>query len=93
MVTAMPTFELVPKTECATCRTRDLSNRERQVLALLASGYRAIDVADELGVTYQTAKNHITHVYDKLGVQSRVSAVLVGIDAGLIRREGGGAHG
>ncbi len=53
-----------------------LSRRELQVLQLLASGLGTRQIADDLGVSPITARNHITHVVSKLGVRNRLEAVL-----------------
>ena len=48
-----------------------LSAREEEVLFLLAKGRTISFVADELGVSFNTAKSHIRHVYVKIGVHTR----------------------
>jgi PAS domain S-box-containing protein len=53
-----------------------LSKREMQVLQLLASGMGTREIADNLGISPITARNHITHVVSKLGANSRLQAVL-----------------
>ncbi len=53
-----------------------LSRRELQVLQLLASGLGTRQIADDLGVSPITARNHITHVVSKLGARNRLEAVL-----------------
>ncbi len=53
-----------------------LSKRELQVLQLLASGLGTRQIADNLGVSPITARNHITHVVSKLGARNRLEAVL-----------------
>ena len=53
-----------------------LSRRELQVLQLLASGLGTHQIADNLGVSPITARNHITHVVSKLGARNRLQAVL-----------------
>ena len=54
---------------------RKLSLRERQVLDLLAKGFRFKKIAWELNISYATACTHIRHIYRKLGVNSRTDAV------------------
>ena len=57
---------------CATlARTCLLTPSERDVLELLAHGRSARYVADELGVSFNTVRTHIRHVYEKLGIHSR----------------------
>ncbi len=53
-----------------------LSKRELQVLRLLACGMGTRQIADNLGVSPVTARNHITHVVSKLGAANRLQAVL-----------------
>lgn len=49
-----------------------LSDRERQVVAELAAGNRLAAIAKRLGVSNHTARNHLKHVFRKLGVHSQV---------------------
>ncbi len=53
-----------------------LSRREMQVIQLMAVGLTTKDIADHLGVSPITARNHITHVITKLGAGNRLQAVL-----------------
>ena len=52
-----------------------LSEREQQVLALLAEGLLYKEIGDRLGITTGTIKQHIHRMYDKLHVQNRTEAV------------------
>jgi LuxR family maltose regulon positive regulatory protein len=52
-----------------------LSDREREVLRLLATHLSAPQIADELVVSRHTVRTHVKHIYDKLGVHSRAEAV------------------
>ena len=52
-----------------------LSAREREVLALLATGQPNRTIADELVITVDTVKRHVSHVFEKLGVENRTQAV------------------
>ncbi len=61
-----------------------LSRREREVLNLLASGQAQAAIARQLVISPQTARTHIHNVIRKLGVHSRVEAVAVAIERGLI---------
>ena len=61
-----------------------LSRREREVLALLASGLGQAAIASRLVISPQTARTHIQNVIGKLGVHSRVEAVALAVDIGLV---------
>ena len=53
-----------------------LTKRERQILRLMAEGRRNNDIAAELFLSLLTVKTHVNHVFTKLGVKTRVQAVL-----------------
>lgn len=53
----------------------NLSEREQQVLALLAEGLLYKEIGDRLGITTGTIKQHIHRIYDKMHVQNRTEAV------------------
>ena len=53
-----------------------LSVRELEILRLIARGQDNPSIASHLGVSEGTVKNHVTHLYDKLGVRSRAEAVV-----------------
>ncbi|HET8906937.1 MAG TPA: LuxR C-terminal-related transcriptional regulator [Ktedonobacterales bacterium] len=61
-----------------------LTPREREVLHLLARGMATIDIASSLGISRVTARNHVTRVIEKLGVRTRLQAVLAASHLGLI---------
>ena len=54
------------------------------MLALAARGLSAKGIADELGVRERTITTHLSNIYDKLGVHSRVAAISVAVREGLI---------
>ena len=58
-------------------RLRSLSEREREILALLATGMRAQGVADETGLRPATVYTHVRNVVAKLGVDTRTQAVAI----------------
>ena len=63
-------------TEIAAFRQRyRLSPREAEVAELVLHGYRNRDIATTLGITPATAKKHLTHVFDKVGVDTRTQLV------------------
>lgn len=61
-----------------------LTNREKEVINLIAVGYKNSEIAAELVITVQTVKNHIRNIFNKLGVESRVEAALYGINHGYV---------
>lgn len=61
-----------------------LTQRELEVLRLLASGVATEDIATTLGVSRSTARNHIESILAKLGVHSRLQAVVYASRRGLI---------
>lgn len=60
-----------------------LTPRERDVLRVLATGVTNKEIADELFITEQTVKNHVSNIFAKLGVETRVEAVLYALRHGL----------
>lgn len=63
----------------------ELTARERDVLVLLAKGYPNEQIAETLFIAEGTVKNHVTHIYDKLGVSSRAKAVAWAWEHGLMK--------
>ena len=61
-----------------------LSERERQVLQLLALGRSNREIAQTLGIAFDTAKCHVSHIFSKLGVTNRVQAVKQAQELGLL---------
>jgi len=61
-----------------------LTSREMQVIALIVAGYTNKDLARELGISENTAKHHLTNIFDKLGVSNRLELVLYAVDHGLV---------
>ncbi|GHO57837.1 response regulator transcription factor [Ktedonobacter robiniae] len=61
-----------------------LTERECEVLQAVARGERSKEIAARLGISIRTVSSHLTSIYTKLGVDSRVSAVTVGIERGLV---------
>jgi DNA-binding NarL/FixJ family response regulator len=53
-----------------------LTKREQEILALLAKGRRYKEIVDELGVSLSTVRTHLSHIYNKLHVQSRTEAAV-----------------
>jgi pimeloyl-ACP methyl ester carboxylesterase/DNA-binding CsgD family transcriptional regulator len=62
---------------------RDLTARERNVLEGIARGLDNSEIAAWLGLSEKTVRNHITRVFDKIGVEHRYQAIVLARDAGL----------
>lgn len=62
-----------------------LSPRELEILEALAKGKTNREIAQEAFVSEATVKTHLVHIYTKLGVDSRTSAVAVALEKRLIR--------
>lgn len=61
-----------------------LSNREREILALLADGLGNKQIAARLGISTNTVKTHLELLFEKLGASSRAEAVALGVRRGLL---------
>jgi len=64
--------------------TYGLSNREIDVLQLLADGKSNKEIATRLFISTQTVKTHIAHIFQKLGVSDRTEAVASALRRGLV---------
>jgi LuxR family maltose regulon positive regulatory protein len=64
-----------------------LSEREMQVMQLLARGSSNQEIAQELVIVIDTVKRHVSHIFSKLGVQNRVQAVKQARELGLLDEE------
>jgi len=62
-----------------------LSAREREILVGLSRGGTNRELADELIVSEATVKTHVSNLLTKLGVRSRVQAVVIAYEAGVVR--------
>lgn len=71
-------------------RSRDrspLSRREREIVALVAQGYKNKEMAEKMFISEQTVKNHLHNIFDKLGVSDRLELALYAIHKGLHTEE------
>jgi len=64
--------------------TKELTERERQVLSLLAQGYSTANIAQSLSISASTARNHIQNILHKLQVHSRLEALAYAYEHGLV---------
>ena len=60
-----------------------LSQREREIIILIAQGYKNKEIAEKMFITEQTVKNHLHNVFDKLGVSDRLELALYAIHNSL----------
>lgn len=73
-------------TAMPTGKTRErspLSQREREIVALVAQGYKNKEMAEKMFISEQTVKNHLHNIFDKLGVSDRLELALYAIHKGL----------
>jgi NarL family two-component system response regulator LiaR len=62
----------------------DLTDREREVLALIVEGKSNVDIADELSVSLSTARFHVSTILSKLEASNRAEAAALAVKHGLI---------
>jgi DNA-binding NarL/FixJ family response regulator len=60
-----------------------LSAREREIVGLVAQGYKNKEMAEKMFISEQTVKNHLHNIFDKLGVSDRLELALYAIHKGL----------
>jgi HD-GYP domain-containing protein (c-di-GMP phosphodiesterase class II) len=65
-------------------RPAGLTEREAEVIGLLARGMQTKQVAHALGISVKTADSHVQHAYAKIGVSTRAAAALFAMEHGLV---------
>jgi DNA-binding NarL/FixJ family response regulator len=68
----------------ATSHTEPLTDREREVLGLVARGLSNKAIADRLAITERTARTHVSNILGKLGLASRTQAALYAVEHGMV---------
>ncbi len=61
-----------------------LSDREREIVALVAQGFRNREIGEKLFISEQTVKNHLHNIFDKLGVSDRLELALYALHHRII---------
>jgi DNA-binding NarL/FixJ family response regulator len=77
-----------PRQQSPTDTFPDLTERERQILALLAAGRTNQEIAERLVLTLKTVRNYVSNVFAKLQVTDRAQAIIRAREAGLGREKG-----
>jgi DNA-binding NarL/FixJ family response regulator len=67
-----------------TSPVQTLTRREIHVIAAVVSGATNRDISEQLGLSEQTVKNHLSHIYDKVGVSNRLELALFAIHHKLV---------
>jgi pimeloyl-ACP methyl ester carboxylesterase/DNA-binding CsgD family transcriptional regulator len=87
LVAEVRSFLAEPECARAPCRKAlpldELTPRERAVLEGIAAGLDNSEIAESLSLSEKTVRNHITRVFDKIGVEHRYQAIVLARDSGL----------
>jgi DNA-binding NarL/FixJ family response regulator len=80
--------EPTPQAPAPTSPVRDrerspLSQREREIVSLVAQGFKNKEMAEKMFISEQTVKNHLHNIFDKLGVSDRLELALYAIHNNL----------
>ncbi len=74
---------------CPYCgrKSHGLTPRKAEILSLVAEGLTNRQIAQRLGRSEQTVKNHMTDLFDRLRVKNRAEAVYMGLSLGIIEKK------
>lgn len=76
-------MDVAPQGQSKARERSPLSQREREIVALVAQGYKNKEMAEKMFISEQTVKNHLHNIFDKLGVSDRLELALYAIHKGL----------
>jgi DNA-binding NarL/FixJ family response regulator len=76
---------LIARSHGHAMRAEQLTEREREILRLLAAGWTNREIGAELGLTVGTVKNHVARILEKLDVSDRTQAAVRGVELGLAK--------
>lgn len=70
---------------CQFCGKQHITNREQSILELLAMGLSNKQIANDIGISEQTVKNHVSWLFEKFGVQSRIALLIKLLKEGIVK--------
>jgi DNA-binding NarL/FixJ family response regulator len=73
--------------QAAAVRVEALTEREREVLALIGRGLSNPEIADELHISEVTVKSHVGHIFTKLDLRDRAAAIVFAFDHGIVEAQ------
>ena len=79
--------EAIQRHESRAVRRYGLTAREREIVAAIASGETNRDIAARLAISQQTVKHHLTNIFDKTGISTRLELALLAVRENLVDPE------
>lgn len=65
-------------------KLNSLTNRELEILKMISIGGKNIDIANKMNISERTVKNHLSHIFDKIGVSDRTQAAVFAIKNNIV---------